>query len=183
MERAFPNQAEWTEWDLNPRLPPCEGGDHPLIYRPAAQPNSRHLLETDGPDSCSAFAFSHRSRSARSSAAILGPSIPTFARGVAALIKASATSPIAPDTCASDRLMVLNPPSNPGGTGKTLPDAYGLLESATVPVHRSTLIRRQEFLLRLPRTSRRCLDCHLDAPTTKNEERRAFIQDCTFTSW
>src|SRR3990172_11350042 len=112
MERAFPNQAEWTEWDLNPRLPPCEGGDHPLIYRPAAQPNSRHLLETDGPDSCSAFAFSHRSRSARNSAAILGPSIPTFDRGFAALTKASATSPIAPDTYASDRLLVsiLPPP-------------------------------------------------------------------------
>ena len=26
----------WTEWDLNPRLPPCEGGDLPLIYRPSA---------------------------------------------------------------------------------------------------------------------------------------------------
>ncbi len=21
--------SEWTEWDLNPRLPPCEGGDLP----------------------------------------------------------------------------------------------------------------------------------------------------------
>src|SRR2546428_12239741 len=27
--------TEWTEWDLNPRLPPCEGGDLPLIYRPS----------------------------------------------------------------------------------------------------------------------------------------------------
>ena len=28
-------QVEWTERDLNPRLPPCEGGDHTrLIYRP-----------------------------------------------------------------------------------------------------------------------------------------------------
>src|SRR2546425_8489416 len=26
---------KWTEWDLNPRLPPCEGGDLPLIYRPS----------------------------------------------------------------------------------------------------------------------------------------------------
>ena len=25
---------EWTGWDLNPGLPPCEGGDLPLIYRP-----------------------------------------------------------------------------------------------------------------------------------------------------
>src|SRR6267378_3178364 len=29
-------RTEWTEWDLNPRLPPCEGGDLPLIYRPSA---------------------------------------------------------------------------------------------------------------------------------------------------
>src|SRR6267143_68256 len=28
-------RREWTEWDLNPRLPPCEGGDLPLIYRPS----------------------------------------------------------------------------------------------------------------------------------------------------
>src|SRR3972149_226173 len=104
MERAFPNQAEWTEWDLNPRLPPCEGGDHPLIYRPAGPPDSRHLVGTDGAGSCPAVSS--------------------------------------------------RPPPTP----------------------------RQEFLLRPPRTSRRCLDCHLDAPTTKNEERRAFIQDCTFTS-
>src|SRR5438128_10967957 len=27
--------TKWTEWDLNPRLPPCEGGDLPLIYRPS----------------------------------------------------------------------------------------------------------------------------------------------------
>ena len=27
--------VEWTEGDLNPRLPPCGGGDHTgLIYRP-----------------------------------------------------------------------------------------------------------------------------------------------------
>ena len=31
---------KWTEWDLNPRLPPCEGGDLPLIYRPAGPPHS-----------------------------------------------------------------------------------------------------------------------------------------------
>src|SRR5713226_10202349 len=31
---AAPAIEEWTEWDLNPRLPPCEGGDLPLIYRP-----------------------------------------------------------------------------------------------------------------------------------------------------
>ena len=24
----------WTGWDLNPRPPPCEGGDLPLIYQP-----------------------------------------------------------------------------------------------------------------------------------------------------
>src|SRR5438034_8461272 len=30
---------EWTEWDLNPRLPPCEGGDLPLIYRPSIAPH------------------------------------------------------------------------------------------------------------------------------------------------
>ena len=30
-----PAIEEWTEWDLNPRLPPCEGGDLPLIYRPS----------------------------------------------------------------------------------------------------------------------------------------------------
>ena len=30
-----PNKVEWTEGDLNPRLPPCGGGDHTeLIYRP-----------------------------------------------------------------------------------------------------------------------------------------------------
>ena len=30
-----PNNVEWTEGDLNPRLPPCGGGDHTgLIYRP-----------------------------------------------------------------------------------------------------------------------------------------------------
>ena len=29
------NKVEWTEGDLNPRLPPCGGGDHTgLIYRP-----------------------------------------------------------------------------------------------------------------------------------------------------
>ena len=29
------NNVEWTEGDLNPRLPPCGGGDHTgLIYRP-----------------------------------------------------------------------------------------------------------------------------------------------------
>ncbi len=33
---------EWTEWDLNPRLPPCEGGDLPLIYRPANLLEPRH---------------------------------------------------------------------------------------------------------------------------------------------
>ena len=30
----FPNKYEWTERDLNPRPPPCEGGDLPLIYQP-----------------------------------------------------------------------------------------------------------------------------------------------------
>ena len=25
---------QWTEWDLNPRPPPCEGDDLPLIYQP-----------------------------------------------------------------------------------------------------------------------------------------------------
>jgi hypothetical protein len=27
-------KKEWTERDLNPRPPPCEGGDLPLIYQP-----------------------------------------------------------------------------------------------------------------------------------------------------
>ena len=25
---------KWTGWDLNPRPPPCEGDDLPLIYQP-----------------------------------------------------------------------------------------------------------------------------------------------------
>lgn len=25
----------WTGWDLNPRPPPCEDGDLPLIYQPS----------------------------------------------------------------------------------------------------------------------------------------------------
>jgi hypothetical protein len=34
---SFPGKVEWTERDLNPRLPPCEGGDHTrLIYRPVS---------------------------------------------------------------------------------------------------------------------------------------------------
>src|SRR3990170_5983696 len=39
---------QWTEWDLNPRLPPCEGGDLPLIYRPrpARTPPPRKTLST-----------------------------------------------------------------------------------------------------------------------------------------
>src|SRR3989304_509389 len=41
---AFP--SKWTEWDLNPRLPPAEGGDLPLIYRPAVpdEPRPRLIL-------------------------------------------------------------------------------------------------------------------------------------------
>src|SRR2546427_12347269 len=35
---------QWTEWDLNPRLPPCEGGDLPLIYRPALPAEPRRGL-------------------------------------------------------------------------------------------------------------------------------------------
>ena len=32
---SAPKNVEWTEGDLNPRLPPCGGGDHTgLIYRP-----------------------------------------------------------------------------------------------------------------------------------------------------
>ncbi len=32
---SSPRKIEWTGRDLNPRLPPCEGGDHTrLIYRP-----------------------------------------------------------------------------------------------------------------------------------------------------
>ena len=32
---SFVKKIEWTERDLNPRPPPCEGGDHTnLIYRP-----------------------------------------------------------------------------------------------------------------------------------------------------
>ncbi len=27
----------WTERDLNPRPPPCEGGDLPLIYQPVCK--------------------------------------------------------------------------------------------------------------------------------------------------
>jgi hypothetical protein len=27
-------KKRWTERDLNPRPPPCEGGDLPLIYQP-----------------------------------------------------------------------------------------------------------------------------------------------------
>jgi hypothetical protein len=29
-----PKKVRWTERDLNPRPPPCEGGDLPLIYQP-----------------------------------------------------------------------------------------------------------------------------------------------------
>ena len=36
---AMTGWLEWTEWDLNPRLPPCEGGDLPLIYRPSIAPH------------------------------------------------------------------------------------------------------------------------------------------------
>src|SRR5207247_2629986 len=36
---AMTGWPEWTEWDLNPRLPPCEGGDLPLIYRPSIAPH------------------------------------------------------------------------------------------------------------------------------------------------
>jgi post-segregation antitoxin (ccd killing protein) len=32
---SFPKKVKWTGRDLNPRLPPCEGGDHTrLVYRP-----------------------------------------------------------------------------------------------------------------------------------------------------
>ena len=34
-QSSLMNKGEWTEGDLNPRLPPCGGGDHTgLIYRP-----------------------------------------------------------------------------------------------------------------------------------------------------
>ena len=34
-QSSLSNKFEWTEGDLNPRLPPCGGGDHTgLIYRP-----------------------------------------------------------------------------------------------------------------------------------------------------
>ena len=34
-QASFSNKVMWTGGDLNPRLPPCEGGDHTrLIYRP-----------------------------------------------------------------------------------------------------------------------------------------------------
>ena len=34
-QSSLSNKVEWTEGDLNPRLPPCGGGDHTgLIYRP-----------------------------------------------------------------------------------------------------------------------------------------------------
>src|SRR5947208_10612595 len=36
---AMTGRPEWTESDLNPRLPPCEGGDLPLIYRPSIAPH------------------------------------------------------------------------------------------------------------------------------------------------
>ena len=35
LQDSIPKKVKWTEGDLNPRLPPCEGGDHTrLIYRP-----------------------------------------------------------------------------------------------------------------------------------------------------
>jgi post-segregation antitoxin (ccd killing protein) len=38
-------KVQWTGRDLNPRLPPCEGGDHTrLIYRPA-QSRSENKLQ------------------------------------------------------------------------------------------------------------------------------------------
>ena len=32
--RTPSGKQQWTGWDLNPRPPPCEGGDLPLIYQP-----------------------------------------------------------------------------------------------------------------------------------------------------
>src|SRR2546426_6523373 len=43
---------KWTEWDLNPRLPPCEGGDLPLIYRPSrtmTNPGARNRFRCSRP--------------------------------------------------------------------------------------------------------------------------------------
>jgi hypothetical protein len=34
MYHGFLFEKGWTERDLNPRPPPCEGGDLPLIYQP-----------------------------------------------------------------------------------------------------------------------------------------------------
>jgi hypothetical protein len=34
MDGFFYSKKKWTERDLNPRPPPCEGGDLPLIYQP-----------------------------------------------------------------------------------------------------------------------------------------------------
>src|SRR5437762_2391419 len=36
---AMTGRPEWTEWELTPRLSPCEGGDLPLIYRPSIAPH------------------------------------------------------------------------------------------------------------------------------------------------
>ena len=46
--RSLGTLIEWTEWDLNPRLPPCEGGDLPLIYRPADPDELRPHLNPSG---------------------------------------------------------------------------------------------------------------------------------------
>ena len=35
---------EWTRRDLNPRPPPCQGGDLPLIYGPSSRHTRRHVL-------------------------------------------------------------------------------------------------------------------------------------------
>src|SRR2546427_4956041 len=67
--------------------------------------------------SCSASAFSHASRSPRSSRDIAGPSTLIFARASTALLRASATSPTAPDTSASFMLMFFDHPSTTRSEG------------------------------------------------------------------